>query len=122
MCVSDDFLRALDVLFELVLRAIVHDGSEAVIDAGFAGLEVRAVIEVQSDRNIVDLKSSLNEVAEIRALSVLACASGSLQDNRGVQLSGCFRDTLYDFHVVHVESTDGVAALVSFLEHFFCSD
>ena len=95
MCISNDFLRALDVLFELVLGAIEHYGREAIIDAGLAGLEIRTMIEVQSDRNIVDLEGCLDEVTEIRALSVLACASGSLEDNRGIQLCSCFRDTLY---------------------------
>ena len=122
MCISNDFLRALDVLFELVLGAIEHYGREAIIDAGLAGLEIRTMIEVQSDRNIVDLEGCLDEVTEIRALSVLACASGSLEDNRGIQLCSCFRDTLYDLHVVDVESTDSEAAFVSFLEHFFRSN
>ena len=122
MCISDDFLRAFDILFELVLRAIEHNGRETIIDAGFAGLEIRTMVEVQSDRNIVDLEGCLDEVTEIRALSVLACASGSLEDNRGIQLCSCFRDTLYDLHVVDVESTDSEAAFVCFLEHFFRSN
>ncbi len=119
MSISNDFLRAFDVLFELVFRAIEHNGREAIIDAG---LEIRTMIEVQSDRNIVDLKSCLDEVTEIRALSVLARAGGSLEDNRGIQLCSCFRDTLYNLHVVDVESTDGEAAFISFLEHFFRSN
>lgn len=82
MGISNDFLRAFDVLFELILGAIEHNGREAIIDAGFAGLEIRTMIEVQSDRNIVDLKSCLDEVTEIRALGILACAGGSLEDNR----------------------------------------
>ena len=122
MCISNDFLRALDVLFELVLGAIEHYGREAIIDAGLAGLEIRTMIEVQSDRNIVDLEGCLDEVTEIRALSVLACASGSLEDNRGIQLCSCFRDTLYDLHVVDVESSDCVAAVISLLKQFRTSN
>lgn len=122
MSISDDFLRAFDVLFEVIVRTIEHDGRETIIDAGFAGLEIRTMIEVQGDRNIVDLEGCLYEVTEIRALGILACASGSLEDNRGVQLCSCFRDTLYNLHVVDVESTDGETALISFLEHFFRSN
>ena len=122
MGISNDFLRAFDVLFELILGAIEHNGREAIIDAGFAGLEIRTMIEVQSDRNIVDLKRCFDEVTEIRALGILACAGGSLEDNRGIQLCSCFRDTLYNLHVVDVESTDGEAAFISFLEHFFRSN
>ena len=122
VCVSNDFLRALDVLFELILGAIIHDGRETVIDAGFARLEVRAVIEVQGDRDVVDLEGSEDEMTEIRALCIFAGAGGCLEDDRGLQFSSCFRDTLDDLHVVDVESADGVAALVSFLEHFFRSN
>ena len=122
MSVSNNFLRTFDVLFEVIVRTIEHDRRETVIDASFASLEVCAVVEVQSNRDIVDLQSSLNEVTEIRALCIFTSASGSLKDNRGIQLSSCFRDTLNDFHVVDVESTDSVTALISFLEHFFSTD
>ena len=122
MSVSNNFLRTFDVLFEIIVRTIEHYGSETVIDASFAGFEICAMVEVQSNGNVVNFQSSLNEVTEIRALCIFASTSRCLQDNRGVQLSSCFRDTLYDFHVVYVESTDSVAAFVSFLEHFFSSN
>ena len=122
MSVLNDFLSDFDVLFEVIVGTVDHDGGETTINAGFASLEICAVVEMQSDRNIVDLQSSFYEMHEVLMLSVFTCASGALQDDRGLQLSSCFRDTLYDFHVVDVESTDSVAAFVSFLEHFFRSN
>ena len=51
-------------------------------------------------------------------MRVLPGAAGGLQDNRSVQLLAGFDNPLNDFHVVDVESADGVAAVISFLEHF----
>ena len=122
MCVSNNFLGALDVLFEVIVRTIEHYGSETVIDASLAGFEICAMIEVQGNGDVVDFQSSLHEVTEIRALCIFASTGRCLQDNRRVQLSSCLGDALHDFHVVDVESTDSVAAFVSLLEHFFSSD
>ena len=80
------------------------------------------MIEVQGDRDVVDLEGSLDEVTEIRTLRVLAGTGGRLEDDRGFQLGSSFRDSLDDLHVVDVEGADGVATLVSLLEHFFCSN
>ena len=122
MRISDNLLRALDVFLECIVRAIEHDGSEASIDAGLARLEVWTMIEVQRDGDIVDFESSLYEMHEISMLCILACACGALQDDWGVQLSGCLRDALHDFHVVDIESTDCIFAFVCLLEHFLSSD
>ena len=120
--VLDDALRKLDVFLEVQVRAVDHDGGEAVVNTGFARLEIRAVIEVQGDGQILAFERSLHEVLEVGGLRVLSCTGGSLQDDGGLQRSCRFGDTLDDLHVVDVESADGVAALVGFLEHFFCSD
>ncbi len=122
MSILDDFLRQSDVVLEGILRAIDHDRREAAIDAGLAGLEISAMVEVQGDRNIVDLESSLDEVHEISMLGILAGTGRALQDDRRVQLASGLGDALDNLHVVDVESTDGVAALMSLLEHFFSSN
>ena len=31
-------------------------------------------------------------------------------------------DALYDLHIIHIESANGVTALIGFFEHFFCAD
>src|SRR5699024_9193240 len=40
MRVLDDLAGDLDIFFEGVVRSVDHDGREAVLDRGFAGLEV----------------------------------------------------------------------------------
>ena len=122
MGVLDDALRKFDVLLEAQVRAVDHDGGEAVVDTGFACLEIRAVVEMQGDGQILAFERSLYEVLEVGGLRILSRTGGSLQDDGGFQCSRRFGDALDDLHVVDVEGADGVAALVGFLEHFFCSD
>ena len=122
VCVLGDALCKRDVLGVREVGAVDHDGCEAAVDAGLADVEVRAVIEVQCDGNIVDFKSCLDEMDKVLMTSVLACTRGDLQDQRGLELSCSIGDALDDLHVVDVESTDGVAALIGFLKHLFCSN
>ena len=77
---------------------------------------------MQGDGQILAFERSLYEVLEVGGLRILSRTSGSLQDDGGLQCSRRFGDALNNLHVVDVESADGVAALVGFLEHFFCSD
>ena len=41
---------------------------------------------------------------------------------RGTEFARGVRDALNDLHVVDVESADGIAAVIGFLKHFFCSN
>ena len=47
VCVLNDLLGDLDVLLEGLGRCVDHNGGEAVVDAGLAGLEGIAVIQMQ---------------------------------------------------------------------------
>ena len=47
--VLNDLTGDLDVLFEGLGGSVDHDGGEAAVDAGLAGLEAVAVVQVQSD-------------------------------------------------------------------------
>ena len=73
---------------------------------------------MQRDRDIRALDySSLNHLEQIGVVRVSARALGYLKDNRSLLLLASLSDTLNDLHIVHVESADGVAAVVGFLEH-----
>ena len=77
------------------------------------------MVKVQADRDIRVLNdSSLNELYQIGVVRVGSCALGYLQDHRAAEFSGCLSDALYDLHVVYVECSDGVSAVISFFEHF----
>ena len=121
MCILNNLLCDLDVLLERILGSIDHNGSKSAIDTGLADLEVCAVIQMQSDRNIRILDHrSLNQLSQVSSVRILSCACGYLKDNRGLQLSRCLCDSLYNLHVVHIESADCVAAFICFFEHFCC--
>ena len=77
---------------------------------------------MQGDGQILAFERSLHEVLEVGGLRILSRTGGSLQDDGGLHSRCRFGDALNNLHVVDVESADGVAALVGFLEHFFCSD
>lgn len=73
---------------------------------------------MQGDGDIVFDERSFHQFDQIRVVGISPGSFGNLQDKRSFQLSGRFRDPLYDLHVVHVERTDGVAAFICFLKHF----
>ena len=117
-----NLLGLLNVLVERTGGAVDHNGGETAVDAGLAGLEVRAVVQVQSDRNVrALLNSSLYHLNEVGVVCVSACALGYLQDYRSLLLAS-LGDTLNDLHVVHVESANSVAAVVGLLEHLSSSN
>ena len=60
----------------------------------------------------------LDELFQIGAVRVGARTLGHLQDQRRLQLSRRLRDALDDLHIVDVEGTDGVAAVIGLFEHF----
>ena len=121
MSVLNDLAGDLDVLGEGLGGGVDHDGGEAAVDAGLAGLEVGAVIQMQSDGDLGALDdSSLHQLYQVGVVGIGAGALGDLQDNGSLLLAAGLGDALNDFHVVDVESADGVAAVVSLLEHLSC--
>ena len=117
-----NLLGQSDVLLKGLGGSVDHDGGEAAVDAALAQLEAVAVIQVQSDGNLGVLDNSrLNQLHQVSMVGVGPGTLGNLQNDGALQLAGSFGDTLDNFHVVDVESTDGVAAVVGLLEHFFRS-
>ena len=99
-----------------------HDRSKSVVDAVLADVKIRAVVQMKNHRNLrMQLGSSLNQLHKINAVGILSGALGSLQNDRALQLCRCISDSLDNFHVVNVESADGVSAGICFLEQFSTS-
>ena len=119
MCVLDDLLRDLDIFGKGLGGGVDHDRGEAAVDAGLAGLEVRAVVKVQHDGDIgAALDSSFHELDEVGVVRVGAGALADLQNHGRVLFLAGLGDTLHDLHVVDVERADGVSAVIGFFEHF----
>ena len=80
-----------NVLLDVVVRAVEHDGCEAGLDALVTSF-VCAVVEVKSNRNS-DPKAlihSLNHSCNCaKTCHVLACALGYTKDNRALELLSC---------------------------------
>ena len=115
-------LGDLDVFGEGLGRGVDHDGGKAAVNAGFAGLKVGAVVQVQDDGNFGALQHRrLDQLDQVCVVGISPGTLGDLQDDRGLLLPAGFRDALHDFHIVDIESAYGIAAVISFLKHFLRS-
>ena len=70
--------------------------------------------------DIIFYEGSLHQFHKIGVVGVCPCAFGHLEDDRRLQLSCRLCDTLYDLHIIYIEGSDGIAALISFLKHILC--
>ena len=119
MRVLDNLLGDLDVLGKGLGGSVDHDGGKAAVDASLAGLKVGTVVQMQNDGDLGALNDSrLDELDEVGVVCIGARALGNLQNHRRMLFLARLGDALDDFHVVDVESADGVAAVVCLLEHF----
>ena len=120
MSIFNDFFGDLDVFFKGLGGSVDHNGGEPAVDAGFAGLEIGTVVEMENDGNFGAFDNSgFNELYKICVVRISACAFGNLEYNGSLFFLAGFGDTLDDLHIVYVESTYGVTAVVCFFEHFF---
>ena len=122
VCILDNLTGQLDVLFKRQVRAVDHNGSKSAVNASLAGFKIGAVIQMQNDRQIHAAllsveQSRLNQLHQIHMLRIGARALGNLKNHRRLFHRGSLGDALNNFHVVDVESTDGVMSFVRFLKH-----
>ena len=95
-----------------------HDGGKAAVDAGLAGLEVGAVVQMQGDGDLGAFDDgSLDQLDEVGVVGIGAGALGNLEDDGSVLFFAGLGDALHDLHIVDVESADSIAAVIGFLEH-----
>jgi hypothetical protein len=109
--VLDDLAGDFDVLLERLVGGVDHDAGEAFVDALLAQLEGVAVVEVDGDRDGGEADGRFDELLEVDRVGVGTRALGDLEDDRGLFLFAGLDDGLDEFHVVDVESTEGVFAL-----------
>ena len=121
----NELLGAVEVKLEgLLVRAVIHDGREAGLDALEAVL-VRTVIEVKGDGNgnARGLDGSLDHVgADLETAHPLSGTSGALKDQRRLGLLGGLENSQGPLEVVGVEGTESVLAGLGLLEHVCCVD
>ena len=120
MSIFNDSSCQFNILIKGMMGTVDHNGSKSAVDTGFADIEICAVIQMKSDRNIVLNQSCFNQFYKIRMICIFSGSCRNLKDQRGIQFAGGFCDTLYDLHVVYIESADCVSAVISFLKHFCC--
>ena len=120
--VINDLLGQGDIVFVVEMRTVDHNGGETAVDAGLTDLKICAVVKVKSEINAAVLNCCASKAHKVCVLSILTRACGNLENNGGLFLSSRLGDSLDDLHVVNVESADSIAAGISLLEHFLCSN
>ena len=81
------------------------------------------MIKMKSDRYLgILLYSCLNQLNKVSMVGISTGTLGNLKDNRAVKLACCLGDTLNDLHVVNVESTNSITAVISLLKHLGSSN
>ena len=65
---------------------------------------------------------SLYQLNQIGVVGIFPGTGRYLQDQRRLQLLGGLGDALHNLHVVDIECTNGVPAIVGFFEHFRTGD
>ena len=111
-----------DILSKGLGGCVDHHRGEAVVNAALAQLKAVAMIQVQADWQTRFNDGGLHQLHQIGAVGISPGALGHLQNHRGIELGGGAGDTLNDLHIVYIECTDGVAALIGLFEHFLRSN
>ena len=121
MCVLNNLLCNFNILLKGILGSINHNRGETTVDTGLTCLKIRTMIQMQCNRQLrITHNSCFHQLHKVVMVCISTGTFGNLQNNRSLFLSTSLCDTLNDFHVVHIESTYGITALIRFLEHFFC--
>jgi hypothetical protein len=110
----------LHVFIERLVRSIDHHTGETFIDTFLAKLEGIAVVQVNGDGNVGKAHGCLDEFLKINRVGVLAGAFGNLEHYRRLLFFARLDYRLEQFHIVHVESPQGVFALERLGEQFSC--
>ena len=108
----------------LLVRAVVHDGGKAGVDALKGGL-VGAVIEVKGNGHgdVLGLDEVLHHVGdELKGSLPLGSTAGALDDERRLQLLTGIQNGRGPLKVVGVECTNTIVALLGALKHCGCID
>ena len=107
-----------NIIFKGVFAAVNHNGGEATIDASFADFKIFTVVKVQANGQAAVFNCSFHQFHQVDMASVFTSASGNLQNQGSLFNFCCFYDTLDDFHVVYVESTNSIFTFIGFFKHF----
>ena len=82
VCVFHNLFREADIFFKRMLGTVDHNGSETIVYAFLADVEVLAVVEVKRDVKTRIEDCSLYELRQISGLCVFARACGYLKNQR----------------------------------------
>ena len=121
MCIFNNLLGQSNILLEGLGGSVYHNGGKSAVNAGLAQLKAVAVVKMQCDGKPGLDDRGLDQLHKVSMICIFTCALGDLKNKRSVELCGGFGYPLHDFHIIDVESTDGIAPVICFLEHLSSS-
>ena len=125
--ILNHLLGECNVVLKALGRSVDHNGGKAAVNAALADFKRIAVVEVNTNGKSKScalfsvLNSSFNKLHKINVLCVAACAFAYLKNKGCALLDRSLGNTLNYLHIVYVESTDSIAAIIGFFKHFLGS-
>ena len=119
VCVFDYSLCQSDVLLKGQMRTVDHNRCEAAVNTTLAKLKRVAVVKMNAYRQVRLDNRRLDKLHKIGMVCILSCTARYLKDKRSLLFLCRFRNALDDLHIVDIESTYGIAALICLSEHLF---
>src|SRR5699024_10656325 len=119
MCQSNQLGGLGNVLVDVVVAAVKHDGGEAGGDAGLGAL-VGAVVQVQGNgnRDAQALVHGLDDGSNgLETGHICACALRNTEDNRGIEFLRSEQDAFGPLQAVDVELAHCIVAVPRFQQH-----
>ena len=112
---SHDFFREANIFIQLMFRGVDHNGSKAAANAFHDFFEIRAVIQVQSHGHVDSISGGFYQRSNVVDAGVFNGSLRRLQNNRCTEIIRRLGNGLNDFHIVYIESADGIAVFVCML-------
>ena len=108
----------LNIFIERLGRSVNHNGGEPIFDALLTSFKGVAVIQMQGDGQSSFNFCRLNQLDKISGIGIAHGTGRDLEDHRSTALFCRLCNSLDNLHIVGIEGTDGVTALVGLAEHF----
>ena len=122
VCIFNNLLCKSNIFFIWKWRTVNHNRSKSTVNTCFASFKVRTVVKVKGNRKTCFFSCCLYHSNKVTVWCILSCTCWTLKNNRSVKLLCSTGNTLYNFHIIYIESTDSISAFICFFKHFSSSN
>ena len=116
--VFHDLFGQSDIFFKRKFRTVDHDRGKTTVDTAFANFKIRAVIQMETDRQAGFDNGGFHQFHQIGGIGVFTGAGGYLKDQGSIHFLSGFGDPLNDLHIINIKRADRITAFIGFFKHF----